>query len=89
MAVASLAFVVWGFGILISIVFGWPAQFGEPGDPDNVAGLCILAALTFVGSLGEALVPPRSTSQGPCYSPPVWWVFFWPPRCCSPASGSW
>ena len=50
MAVASLAFVVWGFGILISIVFGWPAQFGEPGDPDNVAGLCTLAALILKGS---------------------------------------
>jgi hypothetical protein len=38
-AVASLAFVVWGFDALLSIVFGGPAKFGGPGDPDNVAWL--------------------------------------------------
>jgi hypothetical protein len=74
-AVASLAFVVWGFDALLSTVFGGPAKFGGPGDPDNVAWLRALAPLTFVGSLEEALAPPRPTSRGPCYSPPVWWVF--------------
>jgi hypothetical protein len=38
-AVASLAFVVWGLGALLSTVFGGPAQFGGPGNPDNVAWL--------------------------------------------------
>jgi hypothetical protein len=100
---ASLAFVVWGLGALLSVAFGWPAQFGGRGDPDNVAGelvvrgtvtappvylmvvlaglallapsrkwwgtlagvgLCLLAALTFVGSLGEALAPPTPDVPG-------------------------
>jgi hypothetical protein len=42
--------VVWGFGAFLSIVFGWPAPFGRPGAPDNVAG-------EFVGR-GTATTPP-------------------------------
>ncbi len=38
MAAAFPAFVAWGFGVLLSIVFGWSAQFGEPGDLDGQRG---------------------------------------------------
>lgn len=37
-SVAALIFVVWVVGTIISIVAGWPAQFGGQGNPDNVAG---------------------------------------------------
>ncbi len=95
-SVAALIFAVWVAGTVVSIVAGWPAQFGGPGDPDNVAGeflsrgtvfspplalivafvvfvllapnrrwwgtlgvvgLCLLAVITLVGSLGEAFAP--------------------------------
>jgi hypothetical protein len=95
-SVAVLIFVVWVVCTLVSILAGWPAQFGGPGNPNNVAGeflnrgtalapplfvmvafvvfvvlvpnqrwwgvlgvvgLCLLAVLTVVGSLGEALAP--------------------------------
>ncbi len=95
-SVAVLAWIVWTVGTVVALVARWPAQFGGPGDPDNVAteflsrgtvlspplfvmaalvvfvllvpnrrswgtlgvvGLCLLAVLTFVGSLGEAFAP--------------------------------
>jgi len=94
--VAALLFVVWAVGAIVSVVAGWPGQFGGPGNPDNVAGeflsrgtvfspplylmvalvvfiliapsrrwwgtlgavgLCLLAVVTLVGSLGEAFAP--------------------------------
>ncbi len=95
-SVAALIFAVWVAGTVVSIVAGWPAQFGGPGDPDDVTGeflsrgtvfspplalmvalvvfallapsrrwwgtlgvvgLCLLAVITLVGSLGEAFAP--------------------------------
>ena len=95
-SVAVLIFVVWVAGTVVSILAGWSAQFGGPGNPNNVAGeflnrgtalapplfvmvafvvfvvlapnrrwwgvigvvgLCLLAVLTLVGALGEALAP--------------------------------
>ena len=95
-SVAVLTLLVWTFGTVIAVVAGWPAQFGGPGDPGNVAGefvgrgtafsppllpmialmvfivlalsrrwwgavgalgMCFLAVLTFIGSLGEAFAP--------------------------------
>jgi len=93
---AVLIFAVWVVGTVVSVVAGWPAQFGGPGNPNNVAGeflsrgtalspplfvmvalavfvllarsrrwwgtlgvvgLCLLAVVTFIGSLGEAFAP--------------------------------
>jgi len=95
-SVATLIFAVWTLGTLVCVVAGWPAQFGGPGNPDEVAmeflsrgtalsppswlmvalvmfallarssrwwgtlgvvGLCPLAVVTFIGSLGEAFAP--------------------------------
>jgi hypothetical protein len=95
-SVAALALAVWIVGTVIAVVARWPAQFGGPGNPDNVAGeffgrgtalspplapmvtlvvfvllapsrrwwgtlgvagLCLLAVLTLIGSLGEAFAP--------------------------------
>ncbi len=96
-SISTLVLVVSIVGAVISIVAGWPAQFGGPGDPDNVAsefvyrgtalaaplfpimvllvvfillvpsqrwwgtvgvvGLCLLAVLMFIGSIGEAFAP--------------------------------
>jgi hypothetical protein len=95
-SVSALIFVVWVVGTVVSIVAGWPAQFGGPGNPNNVAGeflsrgtvlspplflmvalivfillvpnrrwwgmlgvvgLCLLAVVTLIGSLGEAFAP--------------------------------
>lgn len=97
LSISILFLVVSIVGAIISIAAGWPAQFGGPGDPDNVAsefvyrgtalaaplfpiivllvvfnllvlsqrwwgtvgvvGLCLLAVLMFIGSLGEAFAP--------------------------------
>ena len=96
LSVSVLLFVVWVVGTILSIVAGWPAQFGGPGNPNNVAGeflsrgtalsaplsvmvalvlltllassrrwwgtigvvgLCLLAVVTFIGSMGEAFAP--------------------------------
>ena len=37
-SVSVLILVVSILSALISIIAGWPAQFGGPGDPNNVAG---------------------------------------------------
>ena len=49
---AVLIFVVWVVGTVVSVVAGWPAQFGGPGNPNNVAGEFL--------SRGTALSPPLS-----------------------------
>ena len=51
-SVAGLLFVVWSLGTVVCIVAGWPAQFGGPGNPNEVAG-------EFLGR-GTALSPPLS-----------------------------
>jgi hypothetical protein len=95
-SVSALIFVVWVVGTVVSIVAGWPAQIGGPGNPNDVAGeylsrgtvlspplflmvalivfillvpnhrwwgmlgvvgLCLLAVVTLIGSLGEAFAP--------------------------------
>ena len=35
---AALIFVVWVVSTVVSIVAGWPAQFGAPANPSDVAG---------------------------------------------------
>ena len=96
LSVSVLLFVVWVVGTILSVVAGWPAQSGGPGNPNNVAGEflsrgtalspplsvmvalvvftllassrrwwgtlgvvgpCLLAAVTFVGAMGEAFAP--------------------------------
>ena len=96
LSVSVLLFVVWVVGTILSVVAEWPAQFGGPGNPNNVAGeflsrgtalsaplsvmvalvvftllassrrwwgtigvvgLCLLAVVTFIGSMGEAFAP--------------------------------
>jgi hypothetical protein len=47
---AHLIFVVWVVGTVVSVVAGWPAQFGGPGNPNNVAGEFL--------SRGTVLSPP-------------------------------
>lgn len=51
-SVSALLFVVWVVGTILSVVAGWPAQFGGPGNPNNVAGEFL--------SRGTALSPPLS-----------------------------
>lgn len=51
-SVSVLLFVVWVVGTILSVVAGWPAQFGGPGNPNNVAGEFF--------SRGTALSPPLS-----------------------------
>jgi len=51
-SVAVLIFVVWVAGTIVSIAAGWAAQFGGPGNPNNVAGEFL--------SRGTALSPPLS-----------------------------
>lgn len=48
LAVSALAFVIWTAGA--ALAFGWPAQVGGPGDPDDVAGDLIIR--------GTAASPP-------------------------------
>lgn len=48
--VSILVLAVWSVGAVVSIVAGWPAQFGGSGDPNNVAG-------EFVAR-GTATAPP-------------------------------
>ena len=51
-SVAVLIFVVWVVGTVVTIVAGWAAQFGGPGNPNDVAGEFL--------SRGTALSPPLS-----------------------------
>ncbi len=51
-SVSILIFVVWVVGTILSVVAGWPAQFGGPGNPNNIAGEFL--------SRGTALSPPLS-----------------------------
>ncbi len=48
--VSILVLAVWSVGAVVSIVAGWPDQFGGSGDPNNVAG-------EFVAR-GTATAPP-------------------------------
>jgi hypothetical protein len=50
LAVSALAVVIWTSGAALALVFGWPAQFGGPGDPDDVAGDLVIR--------GTAASPP-------------------------------
>ena len=50
LAVSALAGVVWTAGAALALTFGWPAQFGGPGDPDDVAGDLVIR--------GTAASPP-------------------------------
>jgi hypothetical protein len=50
LAVSALAFAVWTAGAGLAVVFGWPAQVGGPGDPDDMAGELIIR--------GTAASPP-------------------------------
>ncbi len=49
-SVAVLIFVVWVVGTVVAVMAGWPAQFGGPGNPSNVASEFL--------SRGTALSPP-------------------------------
>ena len=48
--VSILMLAVWSVGAVVSMVAGWPTQFGGSGDPNNVAG-------EFVAR-GTATAPP-------------------------------
>jgi len=45
LAVSALAFAIWTAGAALALVFGWPAQVGGPGDPDDVAGELVIRGL--------------------------------------------
>src|SRR5215218_4442620 len=54
LAVSVLAFSVWTAGT--ALAFGWPAQFGGPGDPDDVAGELVIRGTVASPSLFLMLV---------------------------------
>jgi len=49
-SVAALTFAVWVAGTVVSVVAGWPARCGGPGDPGNVPGEYL--------SRGTVFLPP-------------------------------
>jgi hypothetical protein len=68
-SVTFLALVVWTVGAVVSIVAGWPAQFGGPGDPNDVAAEFVTRGTVFAPPLFPimillvvfvSLVPSRS-----------------------------
>lgn len=50
LAVSTVAFAVWTVGAALALAFGWPAQLGGPGDPNDVAGDLVIR--------GTAASPP-------------------------------
>ena len=56
LAVSALAFVIWTVGAALALAFGWPAQVGGPGDPDDVAGELVIRGTAASPSLFLMLV---------------------------------